>query len=124
MAGIEAVDISRVTYCGAVRAKIGVALRATGVAGRGQPQAAAMLSMTGCAVRRKQLVRVMNGAVVASLASLIACFGAENAGLFYMTRAALFGQYGMAHGHLPAAVNVIVAGQPVPGQPDNRERRY
>ena|SRR5271155_2359047 len=124
MAGIESIDISRVTYCGAGGAKIGVALRATCVTGRSQPQATAVLSMTGCAVRGKQLVRVMNGSVVASLASLVVRFGAENAGLFYVTRAALLGQYGVAHGHLPAAVNVIVAGQPVPGQPDNRERRH
>ncbi len=124
MAGIESVDISCVTRCGASGAKIGVALRATSVAGRSQPQAAAMFSMTRCAVRGKQLVRVMNGAVVASFASLVAGFRAENAGFFHMARAALLGQYGMAHGHLPAAVNVIVAGQPVPGQPDNRERRH
>ena len=52
-----------------------------------------MFRMTGGAVRGKQLVRVMNGAVVASLASLVAGFGAENAGLFYVTRAALLGQY-------------------------------
>ena len=85
MAGIESVDISRVTYRGAGGAKIGVALRATGVAGSSEPQAAAMLSMTRCAVRRKQLVRMMNGTIVASLASLVAGFGAENAGFFYVT---------------------------------------
>ena len=124
MAGVESVDISRVTYCGAGGAKIGVALRAAGVAGRSQPQAAAMLSMTGGTIRGKQLVRVVNGAVVASLASLVAGFCAENTRLFYMTRAALLGQYGMAHGHLSAAVNMTVAGQPIPGQPDNRERRH
>src|SRR5271156_6779832 len=114
MVGIESVDIACVTCCGAGGAKIGVALRATGVAGRGQPQAAAMLSMTRGAVRGKQLVRVMNGTVVASLASLVAGFGAENPGLFYVTRAALLGQYGMAHGHLPAAVDVIVPAQAIP----------
>ena len=124
MAGIESVDIPRVTYRGACGAKIGVALRATSVAGRGQPQAAAMLSMTRCAVGGKQLVRVVNGAVVASLASLVARFGAENARLFYVTRAALLGEYGMAHGQLPAAVDAVVAGQPVPGQPDDRERGH
>jgi len=124
MAGIESVDISCVMCCGAGGAKIGVALRATGVTGRGQSQAAAMLSMTGRALRGKQLVRVVNGAVVASLASLVAGFGAENAGLFYVTRATLLGQYGMARGHLPAAVDVIVTGQPVRGQPDDRERRH
>ena len=101
-----------------------VALRATSVAGRSQPQAAAMFSMTRRAVRGKQLVRVVNGAVVAGFAGLVAGFGAENAGLFYVARAALLGQYSMARGHLPAAVDVIVAGQPVPGQPDNRERRH
>src|SRR5271170_2602476 len=102
MVGIESVDISRVTCCGAGGAKIGVALRATGVAGRSQPQAAAMLSMTRGAVRRKQLVRVANGAVVAGFAGLVAGFGAENARLLYVTRAALLGQHSMAHRHLPA----------------------
>ena len=124
MAGVESVDISRVTYCGAGGAKIGVALRAAGVAGRSQPQAAAMLTMTRCAVRGKQLVGVVNGAVVASLASLVVGFRTKSSGLLYVARATLLGEYGMTHGHLPAAVHVIVAGQPVPGQPDNRERRY
>ena len=84
MAGIESVDISCVTRCGAGGAKITVALRATSVAGRSQPQAAAMFSMTRRAVRGKQLVRVVNGAVVAGFAGLVAGFGAENAGLFYV----------------------------------------
>ena len=79
--------------------------------------------MTCGAVRRKQLVRVVNGAVVASLAGLVTCFGAENAGLFYMARAASFREHCMARGHLPAAVHAVVAGESIPGQPDDRERR-
>ena len=64
----------------------------------------------------------MNGAVVAGFAGLVAGFGAENAGLFYVARAALFGKYGMARGHLPAAVDVSIASQAIPPEPDNRER--
>ncbi len=123
MAGIESVDASRVVWRCAIRAKIRVALRATCIAGCRQTQAAAVFLVARRALRSERLIRVVDGAVVAGLASLVAGLGAESGGLFHVARAALFGENCMTRGHLAAAINAIISGESVPSQPDNRERR-
>src|SRR5580658_1124002 len=83
-----------------------------------------MFSMACGAVRREHLVRMVKRPIVASPASLIAGFRAETAGFFHMARAASLGQYRMACGHFPAAVNTIVAVDRKPSQPDQRQSRH
>jgi|ERR1700684_2917039 hypothetical protein len=121
VARIESVNVSRVTGGCSGCVKICVALRATRVTRSRQSQASAMLAMASGTVRSKYLVRVVNRAVVASFASTVARFGAENPSLFHVTGAAAFAQHSVARRHLPAAVNPVVARNRKPPKPNQRK---
>src|ERR1700728_2885850 len=124
MAGIKSVDVPRVMSDCPGCVKICVALRATRVTRSRQSHGSAMLAMARGAIRRENLVRVVNGAVVASLAGAVAGLGAENGDLFHVAGAATFGQHGMARRHFAAAVYAVVASNREPPEPDQRQYRY
>jgi hypothetical protein len=103
--------------------EMGVTLDAIEIARRGQSQAPLMLLMTRRAIWSESLIRVVNRAVMARFAALIARLGTKIAGPLDVTCVALVRKHGVRGRNTPATVDVIVAKYCIPAKPQERDKR-
>jgi hypothetical protein len=123
MVAVEACDGVRKMRTGAASLQVGVALRATKLRNSSQTKMPTMLFVARSAIRRENLVRVMDRTVMARFAALIGCPGAEHASLLQMASATFLGKNGVRTRNSSAAINVVVASEGVPTQPQNCGQR-
>jgi hypothetical protein len=95
MIPVEAGNALRKVERTASRVQIGVALDAIEIARGGQAQAALMFLVARRTIWSESLRGVVNGAVVAGFAPLVARFGAEMSGFLDVARVALGGKDGV-----------------------------
>src|SRR5580692_3295969 len=108
MPAVEARDIRREMRGGSRGVQVRVALRATYVRGDCQARVSAMFCMARGASGCEYLVRVMQGRIVAGIATLIAGARAECACLRHVARAAPRREHRMRSGHSASAIDSIV----------------
>jgi len=117
MISVKACDALRKTRRTARRVQMSMALNATDVSRRRQSQSALVFLVARRAIRREGLIRVVNRTIVARFATLVRRFGAELASLLHMACITLSGKHGVRGGNAATAVDVIVAKQSVPTEP-------
>ena len=104
--------------------QVRMALRARGVGSGGEPRMSSMLFVARRAFWRKRLVGVVNGAIVAREAGSVAGLRAEKPGHLKMAGVAFRGEDGVGGRHLSAAVHSLVAGDPMPDEPQHSQKRH
>jgi hypothetical protein len=117
MISLKACDALRKARYTARRVQMSMALNATDVSRRRQSQSALVFLVARRAIRCEGLIRVVHRAIVARFAALVRRFGAELASLLHMARITLSGKHDVRGGNAAAAVDVIVAKQSVPTEP-------
>lgn len=106
-------------------AQVRVAFGASFIACGGDVDASAMLAMAGGAVGHGggDLVRVVDGAVVAGFACAIHRFGGKLAGGLKVADFTLFFEDGVGGAHASTGEDARIGGETAPGDPGNGEKR-
>jgi len=125
VAVFESADVGGVEGVACRDFQMGMALRATDVAGGDDVYAAAVLDVARCTGGdiRAHLIFVVHGAVVAGKASGVCGFGREFSGLLHVARGALLLEHGVGFTHAAAGVDPRIAGEAAPGDPADGEQR-
>jgi len=103
--------------------QIGVALGAGLIVHRADVDVAAMFGVARSALRRSHLIAVMNGAVVAGLASAVRGFRGKRSRFLKVARGAFFFEHGVRGAHAAAGIDAIVAREGAPSDPRHSDHR-
>jgi hypothetical protein len=123
MSGFEVRDAGGEIRHRMIRAEVGVTLRAVCIRRGRELHASPMLDVARRASGRENLIRMVNGPVVASEARSIVRLCTEKSGAHDVARAAILGEHGVRGRHGAGAVELVVVRYAVTHEPKQRRDR-